>query len=93
VLVDLLDESGLCRIGKIAEVRQYVHANQPDRSGPSYSACREAIASETGARAVEFRDKLKYNPAELRAVMTKALAIYLDERFSVSSRRRFGLLA
>jgi hypothetical protein len=24
--------------------------------------------------------------------MTKALAVYLDERFSVSSRRNFGLL-
>lgn len=31
--------------------------------------------------------RIKGNP-----VMTKALAIYLDERFSVSSRRHFGLL-
>jgi hypothetical protein len=93
VLVDLLDESDLCRNGEIAEVRKYVQVNRPDRSGRSYSPCREAIASEIGARAVELRDKLKYSPDELRAVMTKALAIYLDERFSVSSRRRFGLLA
>jgi hypothetical protein len=93
VLVDLLDESDLCRNGEVAEVRKYVHANRPDRSGRSYSACREAIASEIGARAVELRDKLNYNPDDLRAVMTKALAIYLDERFSVSSLRRFGLLA
>lgn len=93
VLVDLLDESDLCRYEEIAEVRKYVHANRPDRSGRSYSACREAIAGEIGARAVELRDKLKYNRDELRTVMTKALAIYLDERFSVSSRRRFGLLA
>ena len=93
VLVDLLDESDLCKNGEIAEVRKYVDANRQDRSGRSYSACREAIASEIVARAVELRDKLKYNPDELRAIMTKALAIYLDERFSVSSRRRFGLLA
>lgn len=93
VLVDLLDESDLCKNGEITEVRKYVYANRPDRSGRSYSACREAIASEIVARAVELRDKLKYNPDELRAIMTKALAIYLDERFSVSSRRRFGRLA
>src|SRR5262249_2082551 len=93
VLVDLLDESDLCRNGEIAEVRKFVLTNRPDRSGRSYPVCREAIASEIGARAVELRDKLKYNPDDIRAVMTKALAIYLDERFSVSSRRRFGLLA
>jgi hypothetical protein len=93
VLVDLLDESDFCRNGEIAEVRKYVQTNRTDRSGRNYSACREAIANEIGARAVELRDKLKYNPDELRAVMAKALSIYLDERFSVSSRRRFGLLA
>jgi hypothetical protein len=93
VLVDLLDESDLCRNGEIAEIRKYVHATQTDRSSRSYAACREAIASEIGARAVELRDKLKYSADEVRAVMTRVLAIYLDERFSVSSRRRFGLLA
>jgi hypothetical protein len=41
---------------------------------------------------VELRDKVHYKPEEIKAVMAKALAIYLDERFSVSSRRQFGLL-
>ncbi len=41
---------------------------------------------------VELRDKLKYGSDEVKAVMAKAIAIYLDERFSVSSRRHFGLL-
>jgi hypothetical protein len=91
VLVDLLDESGLCKDGEIAEVRRYVHANPPERSR-SYGECRELIANEIGGRAVELRDKLGYKPEETKAVMTRALAIYLDERFSVSSRRQFGLL-
>jgi hypothetical protein len=50
------------------------------------------IANEIGGRAAELRDKLRYKADEIKAVMTKALAIYLDERFSVSSRRGFGLL-
>ncbi len=91
VLMDLLDESDLCKTGEIAEVRKYVQTNAPERS-QSYQVCRELIANEIGGRAVELRDKLKYKPDEVKAVMNKALAIYLDERFSVSSRRHFGLL-
>jgi hypothetical protein len=91
VLVELLDESDLCKNGEIAEVRKCVQINSPEH-GRSYQACRELIANEIGGRAVELRDKLEYKPDEIKAVMTKALAIYLDERFSVSSRRRFGLL-
>jgi hypothetical protein len=91
VLVDLVDESDLSRNGEIAEVRKYLHANPAERS-KSYAACRELIANEIGGRAVELRDQLKYPPDEVKAVMEKALATYLDERFSVSSRRQLGLL-
>lgn len=91
VLVDLLDESDLTKNGEIADVRQHVRTNSPQR-GSSYSACRKLIADEIGGRAVELRDKLNYRPEDVKTVMTKALAIYLDERFSVSSRRNFGLL-
>lgn len=91
VLIDLLDESDLCKNGEIAEVRKFVHANSPQRNG-SYQDCRDLIANEISGRAVELRDKLNYKPDEVKSVMTKALAIYLDERFSVSSRRNFGLL-
>jgi adenosylhomocysteine nucleosidase len=91
VLVDLLDESGLCNDSELANIRNFVHINSPERSR-SYQDCRDLIASEIGGRAIELRDKLRYTPDEIRLVMTKALAIYLDERFSVSSRRQFGLL-
>lgn len=91
VLVDLLDESDMCKADEIAEVRKFVHVNSPERSR-SYHACREAVANEIGGRAVELRDNLKYQPENIKTVMTKALATYLDERFSVSSRRSFGLL-
>jgi hypothetical protein len=76
VLVVLIDESDLSKGGEIAEVRKYIHANPPERS-PSYHACRESIANEIAGRAVELRDKLKYEPEQIKAVMRKALAIYL----------------
>ena len=91
VLVDLIDESELSKNGALAEVRRYVQTNPPER-GRSYQACRELIANEISGRAVELREKLKYKPDEIKTAMTKALSIYLDERFSVTSRRSFGLL-
>jgi hypothetical protein len=91
VLVVLLDESDLSKGGEIADVRRYVHTNPPGHS-QSYHACRELIANEISGRAVELRDRLHYKSEEIREVMTKALAIYLDERFSVSTRRRFKML-
>jgi hypothetical protein len=91
VLVDLINESNLSQGGEIAAVMAHVYTNSPERTGRSYSDCRDLIANEIGGRAVELREKLKYGPEDLKTVMTKALAQYLDERFSVSSRRYLGL--
>ena len=91
VLVDLIKESNLSQAGEIAEIMAHVHSNSPERASRSYSECRDLIANEIGGRAVELREKLKVRPEDLKAVMTKALALYLDERFSVSSRRNLGL--
>lgn len=92
VLVELIDESNLSKGGEIADVRQFVHVNSPNRSSKTYSDCRDQIASEIGARAAELREKLKYEEEELKTIMTKAIALYLDERFSVSRRRSLGWL-
>jgi hypothetical protein len=92
VLVDLIDESNLSKGGEIADVRQFVHANSPERSSGTYSDCRDQIASEIGARAAEVREKLKYGEDELKVIISKSIALYLDERFSVSRRRAMGWL-
>jgi hypothetical protein len=90
VLVDLIDESDLGQAGKIGDVRRLIHPNPPERRGQSYQECRDAIAIEIGGRAKQLRDMLKYNPEELEKVMDRAIAQYLDERFSISSLRRLG---
>ena len=91
VLLDLVDESDLGRGGAIAAVRQQVQVRRAER-GPRYARCREQIANAVGGRAAELRDRLGYPAGEVRAVMEKALALYLDERFSVSSRQQAGFL-
>lgn len=92
VFVDLIKESNLSKGNEIAEVLEFVHANSPERSSSTYPDCRDQVASEIGARAVELREKLKYDEEQLKTVMTKAIALYLDERFSVSRRRSMGWL-
>ncbi len=92
VLLDLIDESDLSKGGEISEVRKDIVANSPEKSGRTYGDCRDQIASEIGARAVELREKLKYGQDELKRIMSKAIALYLDERFSVSRRRAMGWL-
>lgn len=96
VLVDLIKDSDLTRHAPIAEVMTYTHANVPHREGGAYdryTICRELIAEAIGGRAKELRDVLSYPPEEAKHILVDALARYLDERFSVSSRRALGLLS
>jgi hypothetical protein len=95
VLLDLIKDSDLTSQQPIAELMKYAHANAPHREGGAYdryTICRELIAEAIGGRAKEIRDVLGYPPEVAKYVLIHALAIYLDERFSVSSRRALGLL-
>lgn len=92
VFVELIDESDLSKGSDVADVRKFVPVNSPDRNGRAYHRCREEIASEIAARAAELREHLKYNEGDLKDIMSKAIARYLDERFSVSRRRALGWL-
>ncbi len=95
VHVDLITDSDLTRYPEIAEVLKYSTALQLDREGRArarYRLCREMIADAIGARAHELKDDLGYTEEEAKPILVHSLARYLDERFSVSSRRRLGLL-
>jgi hypothetical protein len=92
VLYDLVTESGLSRDPEIAEVIKHANALSPERNGKSYPYCRDMIAFAIAGRRHELEASLHYPAAEARQILVHALARYLDERFSVSSRRRLGLL-
>jgi hypothetical protein len=95
VLVDLIKDSDLTKHAPIAEVMKYVYANTPHREGgpyDRYSICRELIAEAIGGRAKELSDSLGYSPDVARDILVHALTHYLDERFSVSSRKALGLV-
>jgi hypothetical protein len=95
VLVELLKDSELARYAEIAEVLKHAHANRPYREGEAfdrYIFCRERIADAISGRARELTGPLNYSKEEAKQILVAALARYIDDRFSVSSRRRLGLL-
>src|SRR5262249_36172833 len=92
VLFELVTESGLAQDPEIADILKYASALHPNSEGKNYNPCRELIAAEISGRMYELKHELGYGPDEARRILLAALARYLDERFSVSSRRRLGLL-
>jgi hypothetical protein len=95
VLVDLLKDSDLTTDPRIAEVLEHAVAIPPSRDGRgarSYDLCRELIAGAITGRARELTGPLGYSPEEAKPILVAALVRYLDDRFSVSTRRRLGWL-
>ena len=95
VMVELVKDSDLTQHKEIAEVLKYAYANSPHQEGKSfdrYTTCRELITAAISGRARELTGPLKYSQEEAKHILVWALARYLDERFSVSSRREFGML-
>jgi hypothetical protein len=92
VLVDLFQDSDLTSNPKITEVLKHALASPPSREGRSYKPCREMITDAIRGRAQELIGPLKYPQDQAKDILVTALARYLDERFSVSARRRLGWL-
>jgi hypothetical protein len=92
VLIELLKDSDLTMHPEIAEVFKHAYALAAPHESRRYIPCREMITSAISGRARELTGPLSYSQDEAKRILVAALARYLDERFSVSSRRRFGLL-
>jgi hypothetical protein len=95
VLIDLLKDSDLAADPRIAEVLKYAAAIPPSRDGRGaheYRLCRELIAEAISRRAQELTGPLNYSEGEAKPILVAALARYLDDRFSISARRRLGWL-
>ena len=90
VLVDWVRNSSFAQTDPVREVLPHVHANPPHRGGGSFDGCRELIQTAIRARAHELTDKLRYAREGAQGVLASALAVYLDERFSVSVGRALG---
>lgn len=92
VLLELLKDVDLTGHREIAEVLQHASALRANHDSRGYIDCSEMIAGAISGRAQELTGPLNYPQDEAKQILVSALARYLDERFSVSCRRRLGLL-
>ncbi len=90
VFVDYLKE--ITDSARLQEMLAYSTALSPNKDLPAYAGCREGIANSIRNRARELHLKLHYSVDETDNILTSALLRNLDERFSVTNRKRMGLL-
>ena len=88
VLLDVLKTGPLAE--RLAELTGQIHALPPNRDGTSYPDCRDLIIGAIQGRARELTRDLGYPESRANKILGDALAIYLDDRFSVTERRRLG---
>lgn len=92
VLLEIVTDAKLTQHPEIQEMVAHSHAPKPSLTSRGYLACRQWIIDIFGRNKYRLQSDLKYTPDEGSRILVGALAHYLDERFSVSNRRRLGLL-
>lgn len=90
VLVHMVREGALMKVSEVADVMKDVFANEPCMSGSSYGDCRNAITQVLRTCANDLSMLLGYDRDEAEEILAGAIARYLDERFTVTDRRRLG---
>jgi hypothetical protein len=91
VLVEFVKESDFGPLPDVARLLQHIPVNRPDR-GRSYDDCRQMTEDAIRDRGIELTKDLGYPVDRAIAILSGALVRYLDERFSISSRKLLGLL-
>jgi hypothetical protein len=89
VLIQYIRESPFAQEPTIHEKLPFIHAYQASGDGNSFKACRTEIEAIIVQCAHELT-ALDYNQQEAVQILLVALAEYLDERFSITSRQLLG---
>jgi hypothetical protein len=92
VLVLVVDKSPFADKAVIKELRPHISTNRPYQGGHSADDCAVMIQSALQDRWFELRRSLGYEKDAADRIMAGALASYLDERFTVTDRRKLGWL-
>jgi hypothetical protein len=87
-LIDVLKHGPLAQ--QLDEQFLRIHVLTPSRDGRAYSDCRDLIVGAIRGRARELTRDLEYPEPRANKILGGALAIYLDDRFSITERRRLG---
>jgi hypothetical protein len=88
VLIDVLKHGPLAE--RLAEETTQIHVLSPSRGGTSYPECRDLTVGAIRRCARELTRDLRYPEPRANKILGDALAIYLDDRFSITERRQLG---
>jgi len=92
-LVAVIDDGPLGSLPPIQALRRHITSNRAYANGQSFNDCKTMIRDALQDRWHELKDDLKYPADDADRVLAEALAAYLDERFTVTDRKRLGWLA
>lgn len=92
VLVDCIKQLNLDQFPDVADILQDVLALKASRDGAAYSDCVRSITAIFATSGQELLN-LGYSQSDAETVLAGAVAKYLDERFTVTDRRRLGWVA
>jgi hypothetical protein len=88
VLLDVLKQGPLAE--RLEEQTMQIHVLPPSRDGRSYPDCKDLIVGAIQGRARELTRDLGYLEPRANKILSGALAMYLDDRFSITERRHLG---
>ncbi len=92
VLMQVVDKSPFAGKAVINDLRPHISTNRPYQGGHSAEDCAVMIQSALQDRWFELRRNLGYEKDAADRIMAGALASYLDDRFTVTDRRKLGWL-
>ncbi len=94
VLVEYVNkEPWIIKNATVRDVLRHTTTTQPpSQNGDNYQDCRDMINLTLGSRWKELRKRLEYPADAAERILVGAIAQYLDERFSVTDRRKLGWL-
>ncbi len=90
VLVEQLREKGFAAQPAVAAKLNAIHENAPSHDGHLYASCVEAIDGVLRSRAQALTVNLHYDPEKAAAILADAMAYFLDEEYSITSRKTLG---
>jgi len=74
----------------VKEILAYIPSHSPNK-GDAYPDCKSMIEGAIGMCAKYLLDKLHYERHQAELILAGAMGEYLDERFSVTNRKRLGM--
>lgn len=90
VLIEMLRELGFQSQAGTKEKLDQIRENAPSRNSNGYRDCREMTKAVIEWVAFNLTNQLDYEVAEAKSILAGSLAYYLDERYSLTSRRLLG---